>query len=141
MTRSAVVIGIALPGALAACWFGVMAAGFAGDASPTRGTHQAWFLWGILGGACIGALPAVFVGLAWRKWWVVPILGGALGAMPGLLEGFGVHVFRPIAGGRFINVAGYGSAACTLLGLVIGLVVWRVVEASQKGATDSLAEI
>ena len=58
MSRSAIVIALAAPGAILACWIGVMAAAFAGDASPTAGAHVAWFLWAVVGGVCIGSLPA-----------------------------------------------------------------------------------
>ena len=63
------------------------------------------------------------LGIAWRLWWVIPLIGGAAGALPGLLEGFGVHVFAPLAKGNAINVAGLGIAACVMLGLVIGVVI------------------
>jgi hypothetical protein len=130
--RKAIALGLAIPGAVVGAWFCTLAAAFAGDASPTSGAQRAWLAWGLVGGGCLGATPGLLVGAACRMKGVIPFLGGAVGALPGMLEACGVHVFRPLAAGRPINVAGYGGFICTMLGLGAGLLVWLALAA--KGA-------
>jgi hypothetical protein len=138
--RSAIVILLALPGALAAMWVGVMAAAFSG-AGPTSGASVAcWLLWGVFGGACFGALPGLLVGILMRVRWVFPFLGGALGTLPGLTEAFGVHVL----GGT--NLGGFLAAGCVLVGFLTGLWIWfatapREQKISERSKRELAAEM
>lgn len=128
--RSVVVILLALPGALAAMWVGVMAAAFSGAGPASSSSVACWLVWGAVGGACFGSLPGLLVGLLLRVRWVVPFLGGALGAVPGILEAFGLHVL----GGT--NLGGFLAAACVLGGLLIGLTIW-IATAPKKEEFDN----
>ncbi len=134
MKRSAIVIALALPGAIIAGMYGSLIAAFSGDADPTKAALLCWMAWGAFGGACIGALPGLIVGLFLRVRWVFPFLGSAIGALYGLVEASGVHLAHSMwifVGGspqvRFINIAGYANVGAMVLGFLLGLVSWHLL--------------
>jgi hypothetical protein len=133
MMRSIIVIAIGLPGALAAGLYGWMVAAFSGDSSVSDFSQMCWFVWGVFGGACFGALPGLLVGWLLRVRWVIPILGGAIGTIPGLIEASGMHVL----GGT--NLGGFLAAACALVGFGIGLWIRFAIAPNRANASQSLA--
>ena len=132
MKRSAIIVALALPGAILAGLFGSLIAAFSGDADPTVFASMCWLVWGVFGGACLGALPGLIVGLYLRVRWVVPFLGAAIGALYGLAEASGVHLAQAVwklVGGsahvRHIDMGGYASGGAVVLGFLIGIMWYR----------------
>lgn len=130
MNRSGLVIALGLPGAVVAGMLGFLVASFAGDASVSTFSMICWLFWGTVGGACWGAILGIAVGVLRRVRWVLPFLGGAIGAIPGFFEASEAHITADILGlfganfpGGRINVGGYTSAAFVVSGLFAGL--WR----------------
>ena len=60
--RLAVVAVLSVGGAVWGGAFGAMCAAFAGDASPNEFAMNCFMMWGVLGGASLGALPGLIIG-------------------------------------------------------------------------------
>ena len=131
LIRSAIVVVLAIPGALAAAWLGFMAAEFSGDASPSPASFFCWHIWGLFGGACFGAIPGLLVGWLLRVRWVIPLLGGAIGVVPGLFEASGMHIL----GGT--NIGGVLSAAFVVGGFCLGLWLWIAVLEKERNRHEA----
>jgi hypothetical protein len=128
MKHSAIAIALGLPGAVVVGMFGFLVASFAGDASASGFSMICWLIWGSVGGACCGSLLGTAVGLIRRLRWVIPFLGGAIGAIPGFVEASGAHVtahilslFGAAASRGATDLGGYTAAACVASGILVGL--------------------
>ena len=102
-------------GALWAGLFGVMCAAFAGDASPSAFGMNCFILWGVLGGASVGALPGLVIGrlmgMKRLRWLLSAAMGTAAGA-----------AFAMVLGETPGNINSRGAvyAVTTLAGAALG---------------------
>jgi hypothetical protein len=143
--RWAIVIVLALPGAIFGGMFGFLVGSFAGDASPPPFVMACIVSWAVSTGVCLGALPGLVAGILMQVRWVIPLLTAGLGALvSGAVIVAADNSSRHFVGSSPLNayLSGIIMVGPTIVGFVLGILWCRaLIERDRQRAKEPSAAL